>query len=284
MTADQLAQRYSRPAVADAPLPGAWRTGLARGRLEIIGFGREREAMAFIFALPAVLLVLLGTIFGHEAVAQGVTVGQLFTAGMAAGGIGSTCFQGLGIGIAAERDLGVLKRLRATPLPPAGYFLGKVIQVLVATVAEVALLLAVGMVFYHLQLPASLDRWWTFTWVFVLGSVACSLLGIAASGLPRSYRSASAVIMFPYIILQFISGVYVPFTSVPRWLQQVAAIFPLKWMSQGLRSVFLPGRAAVLEPAGTWEHGRVALVLIAWIAGGLVLCLTTFRWRSRRDG
>ena len=107
---------------------------------------------------------------------------------------------------------------------------------------------------------------------------------IAASGLPRSYRSASAVIMFPYIILQFISGVYVPFTSVPRWLQQIAAIFPLKWMSEGLRSVFLPGRAAVLEPAGTWEHGRIALVLIAWIAGGLVLCLTTFRWRSRRDG
>jgi ABC-2 type transport system permease protein len=284
MTADQLVQRYSRAAAADAPLPGAWRTGLARGRLEIIGFCREREAVAFIFALPAVLLVLLGTIFGHQAVAQGVTVGQLFTAGMAAGGIGSTCFQGLGIGIAAERDLGVLKRLRATPLPPAGYFIGKVIQVLAATVAEVALLLAVGMAFYHLHLPASPDRWWTFAWVFVLGSVACSLLGIAASGLPRSYRSASAVIMFPYIILQFISGVYVPFTSVPRWLQQIAAIFPLKWMSEGLRSVFLPGRAAVLEPAGTWEHGRVALVLIAWIAGGLVLCLTTFRWRSRRDG
>src|SRR5580698_1330462 len=286
MTAGQLAQADVRPspAEADPRLPGAWRTGLARGRLEIIGFRREKEAMAFIFALPAVLLVLLGTIFGHQAAAEGVTVGQLFTAGMMAGGIGSTCYQSLGISIATERDLGVLKRLRATPLPPAGYFLGKVIQVLVATVAEVALLLAVGMAFYHLQLPASLDRWWTFTWVFVLGSVACSLLGIAASGLPRSYRSASAVIMFPYIILQFISGVYVPFTSVPRWLQQVAAIFPLKWMSEGLRSVFLPAQAAALEPAGSWEHGRVALVLMAWIAGGLVLCLTTFRWRSSRDG
>jgi ABC-2 type transport system permease protein len=151
-------------------------------------------------------------------------------------------------------------------------------------VAEVVLLITVGMVFYHLQLPASPARWWTFAWVFVLGSVACSLLGIAASGLPRSYRSAAAVIMFPYIILQFISGVYVPFTSVPRWLQQVAAIFPLKWMSEGLRSVFLPAQAAALEPAGSWEHGRVALVLMAWIAGGLVLCLTTFRWRSSRDG
>jgi ABC-2 type transport system permease protein len=227
--------------------------------------------------------VLLGTIFGHQAAAEGVTVGQLFTAGMIAGGIGSTCFQGLGIGIAAERDLGVLRRLQATPLPPAGYFLGKVIQVLVVTVAEVALLIAVGVAFYHLHLPTAAGRWWTFTWVFLLGSLACSLLGIAASGLPRSYRSASTVIMFPYIVLQFISGVYVPFTSVPRWLQEVAAVFPLKWMSEGLRSVFLPSQAARLEPAGTWEHGRIALVLAAWIAGGLVLCLTTFRWRSSRD-
>jgi ABC-2 type transport system permease protein len=266
-----------------ARLPGAWRTGLVRGRLEVLGFVREKEAMAFIFALPAVLLVLLGTIFGHQAAAEGVTVGQLFTAGMIAGGIGSTCFQGLGIGIAVERDLGVLRRLQATPLPPTGYFLGKVIQVLVATAAEVGLLIAVGVAFYHLHLPASPARWWTFAWVIGAGSIACSLLGIAASGLPRSYRSASTVIMFPYIVLQFISGVYVPFTSVPRWLQQIAAVFPLKWMSEGLRSVFLPSQAARLEPAGTWEHGRVALVLAAWVAGGLVLCLTTFRWRSRQD-
>jgi ABC-2 type transport system permease protein len=282
VSADQLALVHV--AEPEPPLPGAWRTGWVRGRLEIVTFFREKEAVAFVFTLPAVLLVLLGTIFGHQAAAEGVTVGQLFTAGMAAGGIASTSFQYLGIAIATERDLGMLKRLRGTPMPVAGYFLSKVIQVLLCTIAELVLLIAVGMTFYHLQLPDSLARWWTLTWVFVLGVVACSLLGIAASGLPRSYRSATAVITFPFIILQFISGVYVPFSDVPHWLQQVAALFPLKWMSEGLRSVFLPAQAAMLEPARTWEHGRIALVLVAWIAGGLVLCLTTFRWRSSRDG
>jgi ABC-2 type transport system permease protein len=282
VSADQLALVHV--VEPEPPLPGAWRTGWVRGRLEIVTFFREKEAVAFVFTLPAVLLVLLGTIFGHQAAAEGVTVGQLFTAGMAAGGIASTSFQYLGIAIATERDLGMLKRLRGTPMPVAGYFLSKVIQVLLCTIAELVLLIAVGMTFYHLQLPDSLARWWTLTWVFVLGVVACSLLGIAASGLPRSYRSATAVITFPFIILQFISGVYVPFSDVPHWLQQVAALFPLKWMSEGLRSVFLPAQAAMLEPARTWEHGRIALVLVAWIAGGLVLCLTTFRWRSSRDG
>jgi ABC-2 type transport system permease protein len=114
--------------------------------------------------------------------------------------------------------------------------------------------------------------------------VTCTLLGIAASSVPRSARSATAVITLPFVVLQFISGVYVPVTLVPRWLTDVAAIFPLKWICQGLRSVFLPAQAASLEPAGSWEHGRTALVLAAWVVAGLVLCLTTFRWQRRRDG
>jgi ABC-2 type transport system permease protein len=55
-------------------------------------------------------------------------------------------------------------------------------------------------------------------------------------------------------------------------------------MCQGLRGVFLPESAQVLEQAGSWELGRVALVLAAWCVGGLVLCLLTFRWKDRRTG
>jgi len=143
------------------------------------------------------------------------------------------------------------------------------------------LLMAVGMLFYHLHLPTSPGRWWTFAWVFVLGSAACALLGMAASSLPRSAGSAVPVITLPFTVLQFISGVYVPFNNVPAWMGDLASFFPLKWMAQGMRSVFLPGQTAALEPAGTWEHGRIALVLLAWIAAGLILCAKTFRWQSR---
>jgi len=265
-------------------LPGAWRTGLSRGRLEVVGFFRERQAVVFVFALPAILLVLLGSIFGHDAAGYGVSVGQLFTAGMIAGGIGSTSFQNLGLTISAERERGTLKRLRGTPMPPAAYFIGKIVLVFVCTVAEVVVLIAVGMAFYHLRLPTSAASWWTLAWVFALGTVACSLIGIAMSSLPSSAKNSFPVITLPFLVLQFISGVYVPFTNVPPWLQHIAAIFPLKWMSQGLRSVFLPARAAILEPAHSWQHGATALVLLAWIAAGLVLCLTTFRWRTSRDG
>jgi ABC-2 type transport system permease protein len=273
-----------RPAAtAGAPLPSLLTTGLARGRVELMTFFRERETVVFIFALPAILLVMLGSIFGGQAApAPGVTVGQLFVAGMIAGGIMSTSFQYLGIGITTERDSGLLKRLYGTPMPHAAYFIGKIVQVFVCMIAEITLLLIVGVAFYHLHLPASAERWWTFAWVCLLGCAACSLLGIAVSSLPRSARSASPIITLPFLVLEFISGVFIPFTSVPPWLQRVAAVFPLKWMAQGLRSAFLPARAAVLEPAHSWEHGKIALVLAAWIAAGLVLCIRTFRWQSAR--
>ena len=285
MTATSVSRPGKPPAgVVQPRLPGAWRTGLVRGRLEVRAFFRERQTVVFVFALPAILLVLLGSIFGHDHAVRGVTVGQLFTAGMIAGGIGATSFQNLGLSIAAERERGTLKRLRGTPLAPAAYFIGKVIQVFVCTIGEVVVLIAVGMAAYHLHLPTSAAKWWTLAWVFVLGTVACSLIGIGISSLGRSATNSFPVITLPFLVLQFISGVYVPFNNVPPWLQHIAAVFPLKWMAQGLRSVFLPAQAATLEPGHAWELGQTALVLAAWIVAGLVLCLTTFRWRPTGDG
>ncbi len=276
-------QARPRTAPAPAPLPSLLTTGLSRGRIEVTTFFREREAVVFIFALPAVLLLLLGSIFNSEHVqVPGVTTGQLYAAGMIAGGIAATSFQYLGISVASERDQGLLKRLYGTPLPHAAYFIGKIIQVFVCLIAEVVLLMVVGVAFFHLHLPSTPGKWWTLVWICLLGGTACALLGLGVSSLARSARSASPIITLPFLVLEFISGIFVPFSDVPRGLQVVAAIFPLKWMAKGLRSVFLPAQAAALEPAHSWELGRVALVLAVWVAAGLVLCIRTFRWQSRR--
>jgi ABC-2 type transport system permease protein len=276
--------RAAAPAAGEASLPSTGRVGMARIGIELRAFFREKQSMAFVFAMPAILLLLLGSIFRGDAAGHGVSVGEIFAAGLIGGGVMATSYQNLGMAIAIERDRGLLKRLRGTPMPAGAYFIGKTGLVLISTIAETVILIVVGMLVDHLRLPTAAERWWTFAWVFLLGTITCTLLGIAASSLPRSARSATAVITLPFVVLQFISGVYVPFTFVPPWLRDIAAIFPLKWICQGLRSVFLPAQAAALEPAGSWEPGRTALVLTAWVAAGLVLCLTTFRWQRRQDG
>ena len=84
------------------------------------------------------------------------------------------------------------------------------------------------------------------------------------------------------IVLQFVSGVYFVFSDLPGWMQTAASVFPLRWMTLGMRSVFLPDSYVVAEPGGSWEHGLTALVLLVWLVVGTALCLRTFRW-TRRD-
>ncbi|MFF7951037.1 ABC transporter permease [Streptomyces griseorubiginosus] len=265
-------------------LPGAWRLGLRRGALEIRMFFRQRDHVVFTFAFPVVLLFLFASIFSDDMKGAGIKASQLYVPAMMAAGIMSTSFQSLGISIAVERDEKVLRRLRGTPMPPAAYFLGKIWLILVTGLMETALLLLVGTTLYDVELPSDAGRWFTFAWVFVLGLTACALLGIAISSVPESSRSASSVVVLPFLVLQFISGVYISIGTIPDWMLDIGALFPLKWMCQGLRGVFLPDSAQVLEQAGGWEFGRVALVLGAWCVGGLLLCLLTFRWKHRRDG
>jgi ABC-2 type transport system permease protein len=280
MTITQPSPKIS-PAAAEPPLPAPLRLGLARAALEIRSFFAQRDLVVFTFALPIILLVIFGQVFHGDVDGTGVPVVQYFTAGIIASGVMSVTFVSLGIGIAVERDSGALKRLAGTPLPPVAYFAGKAIAAMVIALAEVACTLTIGVLLLGLHLPATAGGWITLSWILALGVAACGLAGIAISSLPRTAASASAVVNLPYLVLSFISGVYFVFTTLPASLQHIAALFPLKWLSQGLRSVFLPSRLLAAEPAHSWEHGRIALVLGAWLVVSLVLCVRTFRWLPR---
>ena len=80
------------------------------------------------------------------------------------------------------------------------------------------------------------------------------------------------------LVLQFISGVFFVFTDLPGRMQQVAALFPLKWLCQGMRSVFLPDSFAGQEAAGSGSSAGSRWCSAPGASVGLVLCLTTFRW------
>ena len=257
--------------------------GLDRTLLELKMYSREKEAVFFSFLFPILLLALFSVIFAGQfggADARGMTAGGWFLPGMIAAGVLLTSFQTMAMSVTAERDDGTLKRLRATPMPPVAYFLGKVGLVAVSSTLQVALLLLVARLFFGVHLPSTADRWAVFAMVFLLGVFGGTVLGIAYSSMATA-RTVGAVVIGPMLVLQFISGVYIAFDEVPTWLQQVAALFPLKWIAQGMRSVFYPGQLGAAEMAGSWETGRTTLVLLAWAVGGLVLCVLTFKWFKR---
>jgi ABC-2 type transport system permease protein len=258
--------------------------GRARIGIELKQLLRDREATFWTIAFPIVLMVIFGSIFGQQKLGPtGVTFAQYFVAGMIASGVLYTSFQNLAITIPQERDEGTLKRLQGVPMPKAAYFIGKVGLVFVTYVGQTAVLIATGVAFYGIEMPSGLDTWWRFTWISVLGLVSCTLLGVAFSSVPKSGKGASAVVSPIVLVLQFTSGVFFMFNDLPEWMQQFSSLFPLKWLTQGMRSVFLPPQAAVIEAAGSFEVGRTALVLGAWLVAAAVLAGLTFRWQRRGE-
>jgi len=258
-------------------IPSTLNLGLRRGRLEIIQFARQRESVVFTLLFPVILLAIFGSVFKNT-IAPGVTFSQYFVAGMIASGLVNTGFQALAINIPMERDVGGLKRLRGTPMPASSYFIGKAILVAVSMIIQIILLFSFGLIFFGVHVPTQPSKWFTFAWLVLLGSACATSLGIAFSIIPKSGRGASAVVSPIVIVLQFFSGVFFIFTQLPKWMQQFAAIFPLKWLTQGMRSVFLPDSFASQEVAKSWENGRTFIILMIWLVIGVFFSVRKFKW------
>ena len=258
------------------------RIGLQRAVLEIKASLRNGQSLGFTLIFPIVLLVLFATIFTGKIATTGVSVAQYYVAGIMGSVVMSTGFVSTAISTAFDRDAGLLKRLAGTPMPKASFFIGRVIAVFCLVLAQAAILLVLGVVFYKLELPSSAGRWLTFVWVLVLGTLTSTLLGLAIGGRIRNAKAGPAVVNLPFVVLQFISGVFLPFSDLSSGLQTVAGLFPLRWLGQGMRSVFLPDSYQRVEQHMSWQHGRMFITLAIWLVVGLALCLTTFRWVDER--
>ena len=261
--------------------------GISRIGYEIKTYFRQTDTVFFTFLFPLVMLTIFSVAFseqsfGQDADGNDVIAANFYLPAMLAAGLLLSGLQNLAIDIAGEKSDGTLKRFAGTPLPVGSYFIGKIGQVLVTGALQAVVLIAVAGLVFQVPLPTEPEKWLTFLWVFVFGVITSAVLGIALSGLPRSGKSATAVIIPIVLVLQFISGVYLQFTALPEWLQNFASVFPLKWMAQGTRSVFLPENFEALEQGESWNLPGVAIAMAIWLVVGLIVTRLTFRW-IRKD-
>jgi ABC-2 type transport system permease protein len=252
---------------------------IERSKFEIRTTLRDKRTVMFSMFLPIFLMVIFGSLLGTKYIGHThVLVSQYIVAGLLASGLLYSAFQQLAIAVPEERSNGTLKRLRGSPMPPSVYFVGKLAVSSFIYLFQVILLLGLGHILYKIALPPGWSQWLTLLWVSALGLLTSSLLGLAFSSLAKDGRSASALAAPLVLFFQFTSGVYFVFTQLPSWMQHVAAVFPLKWLAQAMRSVFLPANFASAESAHSFELPRTALVLAAWCIIAGVLCARTFRW------
>lgn len=255
-----------------------------RARLEIRLLLRDRNAVVFSMLLPVFLLVIFGSVFNSTKLGNtNVTFAQYFVAGLLASGLLYSSFQQLAIAIPEERTNGTLKRLVGSPMPPSVYFVGKLAASTFIYVFQAIALLAIGHYSYHIQLPSTATLWLDFLWISALGLIASALLGITFSNFAKNAKSASALATPIVLFFQFTSGVFFVYANLPTWMQDISAVFPLKWMAQAMRGVFLPKSFAYQEVAHSFEFPKAAVILGAWSIGAAILCRFTFHWLPKNE-
>ncbi len=237
-------------------------------RAELRLYTRSKELAFFTFLLPIIFFVLLGSVYGGGDRVKGYRAPDYLLTGMLGYGVAATAFSGLAIVLVIRRETGVLKRLRATPLPAHVYITAVLLTSLIAFAIEAVFLIALGMLMFDAAFPKSVA---SVVVALLLGGATFAVLGIGVSGLVRRAEGASAVITALYLPLSFISGAFFSQQHFPIWLKKIADVLPLTYFIDLMGAVMLRG-------VQLWDRPEDVAVIAAWGLVGAVLARRFFRW------
>ena len=238
-------------------------------RGEQLVFWRSREAAVFVFLFPLLLFALLTALYNGEI--YGKPAPWALLAGMLGYGAANTAFAGLALIIVARREMGILKRIRSTPLPAATYLGAVITSILIVFALQALALFTLGSILESTPWPSNAV---SLAAALLLGTTAFAGLGLAISSVIRSVEGSSAVINIVLLPMAFLSGSFGPTANYPRFLRAIGDVLPLKYLVDAVNAIYLHGKQL-------WDEPTAVAVLAAWGAFGIAVAMRKFRWEPR---
>jgi ABC-2 type transport system permease protein len=237
-------------------------------------YWRNPSLAFFTFAFPLMFLVIFTSLLGKFTIHVGsvsVRSSTYYVAAMAAFAVITACYNNIAIGMAFQRDSGVLKRVDGSPMPRASFMGARILHALMIAVLLTALTAAFGRAFYSAQVPGgmSLVR---FLVMLVIGAMSFCALGLAMTAFVPNADAAGAIVNATILPLLFLSGIFIPLgNNTPTWIVWVARIFPVKHFAAGMLAGFV----------GTPFDWTDVIVVAAWGLAGLLVATRYFSWEPR---
>ncbi|MFC9967917.1 ABC transporter permease [Nocardia ignorata] len=259
----------------------ALRAGFARGLIELRQVYTNAPDLIGQFLTPAITLGVLFLLRDRDYGDSGLGIAELAVPGLLGSIIAFNGMYAILNVLVLDREDGTLLRAKAVPKGMVGYFVGKIVSTTGAVVAQVVIVLGVGMAIIggsSLSGPGAVA---TFAWVLALGLLAVLPIG-AILGSVLDTRTAF-LLTIPLMGLIAISGVFYPITALPGWLQVLGQLFPMYWLALGMRSALLPGEAVGIELDQSWRHLETVGVLGIWAVVGLALAPLVLRRMARHE-
>ena len=232
-------------------------------------FWRNRESAVFVFIFPPMLYLLLGAVYTGDS--DGFRLADVLLVGLIGYGCANTAFAGLAITLVIRRESGVLKRIRATPLPTVTYLAGVLCSTLAVFVLQMLLTIALGLTLYGAKGP---ENRLGMIPVVLLGVACFAGLGFGATALIRSSEGASAVVNLIVLPMAFLSGSFGPTRRYPDGLRWIADVLPLTYLIDLMKQVYLRGDSF-------FSHPKEIAIVVAWGLVGILIAWRRFGWEPR---
>jgi ABC-2 type transport system permease protein len=232
-------------------------------------FWRSRESAVFVFLFPLLLFTLLTAVYNGRI--YGRPASWALLAGMLGYGAATTAFAGLALIIVARRELGILKRIRSTPLPPATYLVAVLTSIMVVFALQAVSLFVLGKVLKSTPWPHNVV---SLALALALGAAVFAALGLALTGFIRSLEGSSAIVNVIVLPMAFLSGSFGPTRHYPQALRAIGAVLPLKPLIDLINGIYLHGQQI-------WDRPRAVAILVAWGIFGMAVAIRKFRWEPR---
>jgi ABC-2 type transport system permease protein len=247
-------------------------------------FWRNPASAFFTFAFPLMFLVIFTSLLGSgEILIQGTDLDQAtyYVGAMGAFGVVSACFTNIAITVTFQRDQGILKRLRGTPLPSWTYLSARVVHSMLVASILVAITLAFGRLFYGTALPTGVPLL-EFVLTFVVGGLSLAALALALTGAIPNADAAPPIVNAVILPLLFLSGIFIPLgDDAPDWIRFVGQIFPVKHFADAMLAGFLGNVTVGGVRVFPFDWSDI-LVIAAWGLAGLILASRFFSWEPRK--
>jgi len=239
-------------------------------------FLRNIQSVFFTLLLPVLFLVILASIFRDSTVkVPGGTLKEsvYYVPGLIAYGLIAAAFSNLAGSVVRNRESGIYKRRRATPLPASAVIAARAAVAVLTALAITAVMLVIGWAAYGASIPGRTAP--AFVLDVIVGAVVFCCLGFAASSLISNVDAAQPFVLATVLPLSFISGIFIASSELPGWLAGIGYVFPVHPLAAALLAAYNP------HTTGTGLNWGYLAILAAWGAAGLVIAVRRFSWLPR---
>ena len=238
---------------------------------------RRNPAAAFFTLVFPLLFLFMLRIFGTDSVEiDGGTVSRAtkYIPMITAFSVIGSSYTGIAMTLTLNRDIGVLKRYKGTPLPLNVFLLGKIAHNTIVSFALAIIIAVIAFAVFDVTLPTNSIA--AFFITMALGAATFTTLGIAFTRLIPNSDAAAPMVNASIIPLMFISDVFIPMDAAPKWLNGIAQIFPVRPFSLSLQEAYSPFSSGIIENPENYA------ILLVWLIVGLATSLKFFSWEPRK--